>query len=39
MRQFTVIPISKEYVERLKPNNKDDFGNPLIEQTATSYGP
>lgn len=39
MRQFTVVPIPKEYVERLKTNNQDEFGNPIIEQISSGYGP
>lgn len=39
MRQFTVVPIAKEYVERLKENNQDEFGNPLVEQISCGHGP
>jgi hypothetical protein len=39
MSNFKIIPLSAAYAARLKTTNQDDFGNELIEQTATGYGP
>ncbi len=39
MSNFKIIPISSAYAAKLKQANHDDFGNELIERTATGYGP
>ena len=39
MKQFKIIPLSKEYANKIKENNKDDFGHDVIEQIATGKGP
>jgi hypothetical protein len=39
MNQFKIIPLSREYANKIKENNKDDFGHEVIEQVATGKGP
>ena len=39
MRQFKIIPLSREYADKIKENNKDEFGHPVIEQLAMGKGP
>ena len=39
MKQFKIVPLSREYANRIKENNKDDFGHEVIEQVATAKGP
>lgn len=39
MKQFKIVPLSREYANRIKKNNKDDFGHEVIEQLATGKGP
>ena len=39
MGKFKIIPLSKEYVNRIRTEMKDDFGHEVIEQLATGYGP
>lgn len=39
MTRFKIVPLSKEYAERIRQSKKDDFGNEVIEQIATGYGP
>src|SRR5574339_358286 len=39
MTQFKIIPLSREYADKIKDNNKDDFGDPVIEQLAAGKGP
>ena len=39
MKQFKIIPLSKEYASMIRANRKDDFGHPVIEQIATGLGP
>lgn len=39
MNQFKIVPLSREYSNRIKENNKDDFGHEVIEQIATGKGP
>ncbi|HET9434714.1 MAG TPA: DUF1203 domain-containing protein [Chitinophagaceae bacterium] len=39
MKQFKIVPLSREYANRIKKNNKDDFGHQVIEQLATGKGP
>ncbi|HEV8272599.1 MAG TPA: DUF1203 domain-containing protein [Chitinophagaceae bacterium] len=39
MKQFKIVPLSKEYANKIKENNKDDFGHEVIEQLATGKGP
>lgn len=39
MRNFKIIPLSLEYANQIKKNQKDDFGHPVIERIATGYGP
>ena len=37
--KFRIVPISKGYIAQLRAEGRDDFGNELIEGTATGYGP
>ena len=39
MKQFKIVPLSKEYANKIKENNKDDFGHDVIGQIATGKGP
>ena len=39
MNNFRIVPLSKEYVQKIRETRKDDFGHEVIEQTATGLGP
>jgi hypothetical protein len=39
MRNFKIVPLSKEYVARIRETNKDDFGHDVVERLATGKGP
>ena len=39
MKRFKIVPLSSEYANRIRENNKDDFGHEVIEQVATGKGP
>ncbi|HWK06863.1 MAG TPA: DUF1203 domain-containing protein [Puia sp.] len=39
MKKFKIIPLSEEYARKIRENQKDDFGNEIIEQIATGKGP
>jgi len=39
MKQFKIVPLSREYANKIRKNNKDDFGHGVIEQLATAKGP
>lgn len=39
MKQFKIVPLSREYANKIKENNKDYFGHEVIEQLATGKGP
>jgi hypothetical protein len=39
MSKFKIVPLSKEYAAKIRNERKDDFGNEVIEQTATGKGP
>ena len=39
MKQFKIVPLSSEYAKKIRENNKDDFGNKVIEEIATGKGP
>ena len=39
MKQYKIVPLSREYANKIKENNKDDFGHEVIEQIATGTGP
>jgi len=36
---FRIVPLSKDYVARLRAEGRDDFGNEITEQVAGGYGP
>ena len=36
---FKIVPLSKEYATRLRAAGRDDFGNEIVAQIATGYGP
>jgi len=36
---FRIVPLSKDYVARLRADGRDDFGNEITEQVAGGYGP
>src|SRR5262245_44975460 len=37
--KFKIVPISKDYVNRLRASGRDDFGNKITEQVAGGFGP
>ena len=39
MKQFKIVPLSREYADKIKENNQDDFGHEVLEQVATGKGP
>jgi len=39
MMPFKIVPLSREYANKIRETNKDDFGNEVIEQLATGKGP
>src|SRR5688500_9192444 len=39
MKQFKVVPLSKEYADEIRKANKDEHGHDLIESVATGKGP
>ncbi len=39
MKQFKIVPLSKEFAAKVRETNKDDFGHEVIEQVATGKGP
>ena len=39
MQKFKIVPLSKEYGNKIRETNKDDFGHEVIEQPATGKGP
>lgn len=39
MKQFKIVPLSKEYTDRIRQTGQDDFGHEVIEQPATGRGP
>jgi len=39
MKQFKIVPLSETYANKIRENNKDDFGHEVIEQLASGKGP
>jgi len=39
MSNFKIIPLGKEFAERIRTSRRDEFGNDVVEQIATGYGP
>ena len=39
MKQFKIVPLSKEYARQIRESGMDDFGRPVTEQLATGRGP
>lgn len=39
MKQFKIVPLSRQYAAHLRSTGTDGFGNVIIEQTATGHGP
>jgi len=39
MKQFKIVPLSREYANKIKENNRDDLGHEVVEQIATGKGP
>ena len=39
MKQFKIVPLSEEYVTKIRETNKDEFGHNVIELLATGKGP
>ena len=36
---FKIVPLSKEYADRVRSTGRDEFGNEIVEQIAGGYGP
>jgi hypothetical protein len=39
MSGFKIVPLSKEFANRIRQSRQDDFGNDVVEQIASGYGP
>ncbi len=39
MKQFKIVPLSKEYAASIRSAGKDEFGHAIITQLATGKGP
>lgn len=39
MQNFKIVPLSKEYADKIRTTQKDDFGHPVTEQIASGRGP
>lgn len=39
MKQFKIVPLSEEYVAKIRETNKDKFGHNVVELLATGKGP
>ncbi|NOU17056.1 MAG: DUF1203 domain-containing protein [Bacteroidales bacterium] len=39
MRNFRIVPLTPEFVSKIKSSQKDDFGHDIVEQVASGYGP
>jgi len=39
MQNFKIVPLSKEYANKIRQTQKDDFGHEVIEQLAKGKGP
>ncbi len=39
MQKFKIVPLSKEYANKIRVTQKDDFGHTISEQLATGRGP
>src|SRR5687768_3406364 len=36
---FRIVPLSKDYAARIRTAGRDDFGNEIVEQVASGFGP
>lgn len=39
MSKFKIIPLSKQYAEKIRRTGIDDFGHKVIKEIATGHGP
>ena len=39
MQSFKIVPLSKEYAQKIRQRRTDDYGHAVIEETATGSGP
>lgn len=39
MSTFRIVPLPADTVQRIRTTRRDDFGNAVVEQLATGYGP
>jgi Protein of unknown function (DUF1203) len=37
--KFRIVPLSADHAARIRSTRKDDFGNEVVGQVATGYGP
>ncbi|HWI92066.1 MAG TPA: hypothetical protein VNT20_12370 [Flavisolibacter sp.] len=39
MKHFKIVPLSKEFANKIRKERKDEFNHDVIERVATGYGP
>jgi len=39
MKKFKIVPLTKEYANKIRESKVDNFGNPVYEQLASGKGP
>ena len=39
MRNFRIVPLTKEYAAHIRASRTDEFGQPVLELPANGYGP
>ncbi|PUU69745.1 DUF1203 domain-containing protein, partial [Flavobacterium sp. WLB] len=39
MKNFKIVPLSKEFANKIRDTNTDNFGNQVYEQLASGKGP
>lgn len=39
MSNFRIVPVPAELAERVRTSRRDEYGNNVLEQVATGYGP
>jgi hypothetical protein len=39
MKNFKIVPLSKEFAEKIRANKKDNYGHEVIEQLSNGLGP
>lgn len=39
MQKFKIVPLNEAFAKKIRTTRKDNFGQAVIEQVATGYGP